>query len=137
MPTPLPMPTLTMVLGFLLVVLGLSTFFISDTESFTPLIPAAMGIAFLLFGLVAVSGIAVKLMMHMAVAIAVLAGLGALGRVVTILGNDASAMALASQFITAGLLLGYVTLGVISFLQVRRLRKAGRNTAATAADARG
>ena len=52
---------------------------------------------------------------------------GALGheRVLSILNKDVSTMALVSQFLTAGLLLGFVALGVVSFIQARRARDAG------------
>lgn len=118
------MANVTLVFAVLLAGLGVGGYFGTGSEHPTALIPAAFGIAFGIFGFLAVSPNEGrrKLFMHINVAIGLL---GFLGTVVVIVLSLASTKeldttALAAQLALAWLLLIYVVLCVWSFISARR-----------------
>jgi hypothetical protein len=118
------MANVTLVFAVLLAGLGVGGYFGTGSEHPTALIPAAFGLAFGVFGFLAVSPDEGrrKLFMHINVAIGLL---GFLGTVVVIVLSLASTKeldttALAAQLALAWLLLIYVVLCVWSFVAVRR-----------------
>lgn len=116
------MSTWTIALGAALVVVGVGITLLSGSDSFTSLIPAFVGVVFLVLGFVARARESLsRHLMHAAVALALIVVLASLG---TVFGRGASGWALASQVATIVLCGGYVALGVRSFIEARRAREA-------------
>jgi hypothetical protein len=121
------MAPVSMVFGALLIAVGLAGYFGTGTPSLTALIPAGIGAALLLLGLVALNEGLRKHAMHLAAMVGLLGAVGALVRPVRTLlagGEVANVAALASQLVTAGLCVVFVGLCVNSFVQARRRRAA-------------
>jgi len=118
------MPSTTRLFGIVLILLGVVSYVATGRTSVTALIPAFVGVAFVLLALVARSNEALrKHVMHAAVAIGLLAALGVLARAVpAALNGQSGRPAVIAQFIMAALLAGYVALGVQSFIAARKAR---------------
>lgn len=117
------MPSTTIALGSVLIVLGLAGYFLTGAVSLTALIPAAFGLVLALSGLLAREERKRKHAMHTAVVVALLGFLGSfrgllqIGDVVD--GTAASPAAIVVQTIMAVLTLGYIVMAVRSFVKAR------------------
>ena len=122
------MPSITLALGVVLIVLGLAGYFLTGAVSLTALIPAAFGLVIALAGLLARDERKRKHAMHAAVVLALLGFLGSIRGLLGIgevfAGTAARPAAVVAQTIMAVLTLGYIVLAVRSFVQARR-RRAG------------
>ena len=122
------MPSITLALGVVLIVLGLAGYFLTGAVSLTALIPAAFGLVIAVAGLMARDEGKRKHAMHAAVAVALLGFLGSIRGVLQIGalldGSAARPAAVVSQTIMAVLTLGYIVMAVRSFIQARRRRTA-------------
>lgn len=117
------MPSTTIALGSVLIVLGLAGYFLTGAVSLTALIPAAFGLVLALSGLLAREERKRKHAMHTAVVVALLGFLGSfrgllqIGDVVD--GTAARPAAIVVQTIMAVLTLGYIVMAVRSFVKAR------------------
>ncbi len=131
------MANVAVLVGSLLTILGLYSYFGRDTHSVTALIPAFLGLPLFLLGTLSYKDAFRKHAMHTAVLIALLGFLGCAvmavpkiptlvseGKVLRADGKDAT-YALVVQLVTGVLCLAFVGLGVNSFIQARRRRQAG------------
>jgi hypothetical protein len=119
------MPSVTRYVGFLLILLGVGTYMATGRTSFTAMIPAFFGAAFLILALIARNPNARKHVMHAAVAIALVGALAPLPRIISgIRADGLSRPAVKEQVAMTLLLAVYVGLGVKSFIDARRARKA-------------
>jgi hypothetical protein len=117
------MIAMTRVVGFLLVLLGVVGYVATGGASITALIPAMVGALFLILAMVARSPEARKHVMHAAVAIALLAVLGGVPRIITAVNaGDLRRPAVLAQIAMATILAVYVLFGVKSFIDARRAR---------------
>jgi hypothetical protein len=120
----MPMPAVTRLIGFLLVVLGLVGYFATGRASITALIPAFVGAVFLILAIAARSESSRKHVMHAAVALALLGALGGLGRIIpAISAGTLGRPAVLAQIAMTVILLVYVALGVRSFIEARKARR--------------
>jgi hypothetical protein len=125
------MAKVTIVFGVLLIVLGLVGFFGTGGIHHTALIPAWLGIALVIGGVLAISASETrrKIFMHINVTIGVLGLIGAVASALhgyghaRSLGMDPDYKAMASQLTMAGLLIIYVNLCIRSFIQARSSRE--------------
>ena len=118
------MPATTRKFGLILIVLGLVSYVTTGRTSVTALIPAFVGIVFLVLALVARNPAARKHVMHATVALALLGALGTLGRVIPAVSQgNTTRPAVLAQIAMAIILFLYVALGVRSFIEARRARK--------------
>jgi hypothetical protein len=123
------MPTVTIVIAALLIALGLVSRALSDSPSVTVLIPAFLGAALLLAGLVAFKAGARKHAMHVAAMLAlfgIVGGAGALVHLPALLsgGEVQRPLAVASRSLTVLLCAVLLSLAVRSFIIARRARLA-------------
>jgi hypothetical protein len=119
------MPSTTRTLGIVLILLGLLSYFGTGRVSVTALIPAFFGAVFIILAVVARSESARKHAMHAAVALALVALLGTLARVVpALVAGQLARPAVIAQIVMSVLLIGYIALGVKSFKAARRARLA-------------
>lgn len=120
------MPSITIALGVVLIVLGLAGYFLTGAVSLTALIPAAFGLVIALAGVMARDERKRKHAMHAAVAVALLGFLGSVRGLLQIgalfAGTAARPAAVVSQTIMAVLTLGYIVMAVRSFVQARSRR---------------
>lgn len=121
------MPRTTSIFGLLFLLLGLGGYAATGAESLTALIPALVGLLFLLAGRLAQKETMRKHVMHGTVALGVLALLGtirSLPKLFTLAGGGdvERPAAVVSQAVMAILALAYVALGVKSFVDARRSR---------------
>jgi len=120
------MASTTIALGVVLVVLGLTGYFLTGMVSVTALIPAFFGVALALAGLVARDERRRKHAMHAAVLIAALGAIGStrglllLGDVFN--GTAARPAAVIAQSIMAVLTLAYLVMAIRSFRAARANR---------------
>lgn len=115
--------------GIALIVVGIGGYIVTDMQSPTALIPAALGILLLIAGFVARNPNLRKHAMHVA-ALVGLIGIGgtAKGAIALFSGAElARPAATISQAITFVLCLGFVILCVKSFIDARVLRKSGQS----------
>lgn len=114
------MSRIAIIAGAVLVALGLAVTALSDSESFTSLIPAFIGVIIAGLGFVARArpGIAHHLM-HAAAAVALLAVLGSLGSLV---GRGSDGWALVAQLATVVVCGAFLALAVQSFRAARGAR---------------
>jgi hypothetical protein len=118
------MLSVTRVVGFLLVLLGVVGYVGTGGASVTALIPAFVGALFLVFALIARNPEARKHVMHAAVAVALLAVLGGVPRIVrAVNAGELQRPAVLAQIAMATILAVYVLLGVKSFIDARRARR--------------
>jgi hypothetical protein len=117
------MLTTTRIFGFVLIAIGLVGYVATGAASLTALIPAMIGAILLVLALVARSADARRHAMHAAVALALVAALGTLPRLLPALSaGEFSRPAVISQALMVAALLVYVALGVKSFIDARRAR---------------
>lgn len=121
------MPTVTIVTGVLLIVLGAVGFIGTGSEHPTALIPAAFGLILAICGFVAKAPEKKKLFMHIAVTVGLLGFLGTVMGVVKVIRMAAGETiprpeAAESQAVMAFISLIYVGLCVNSFIKARRSR---------------
>lgn len=118
------MPATTRLVGIVLMILGLASYWLTGRTSVTALIPAFVGVVLAALAYVARREAARRHAMHAAVAIALVGLLGSLGRAVpAALGGQLMRPAVIVQLVTALVLGYYVFLGVQSFRAARRARK--------------
>jgi hypothetical protein len=115
----------TILFGMLLVAIGVGGYYVTGAEHHTALIPAVLGVAMFVCGVVAAQGAMRMLAMHVAALIGVI---GFVGPLVTILKDAENTAAVLSKGFTSALCLMFVLMCVNSFLEARRARKAGKNT---------
>lgn len=123
------MASFTIRIGALLLVLGLGGYVLTGATSLTALIPAAVGVALVLFGLVAYRRPALRRhVMHAALLVAVLGlggavpGLIALPAALRTDGGVRPAMIMRASM--SVILLVYLAVGIKSFVDARRARRA-------------
>src|SRR5690606_6838240 len=120
------MASTTVALGVVLIILGLAGYFLTGMVSVTALIPAFFGVVIALLGFVARDERRRKHAMHVAVAIALIGLLGSFRGLLQIGsafdGTAARPAAVISQAVMALLTLGFVVMGVRSFVAARRSR---------------
>jgi hypothetical protein len=117
------MPGTTRIAGFILIAIGLIGYFATGAASLTALIPAMVGALLLLLAMVARSEEMRKHAMHAAVAVALLAALGTLPRLLPALAaGELQRPAVIAQATMVLVLLVYVAMGVKSFIDARRAR---------------
>jgi len=120
------MAKVTLVFAALLILLGLVGYLGTGSQHPTALIPAWFGLPLAIFGALAISPNEGrrKLFMHINVTIGLLGFLGSVGEIIRSFasGKPLDAIAMASKFTLAGLLLIYVILCVRSFIAARRAR---------------
>jgi hypothetical protein len=120
------MPQVTLVIGILLTLLGVISYFASDGSSLTALIPAAFGVVFIALGQIAKKESVRQHMMHFAVGLAMIGFLGVAVRAfapfLTMLqgGQVERPGAIIAQVIMALLCLILLTFGIRSFVNARR-----------------
>jgi hypothetical protein len=118
------MPSVTRVVGFLLVLLGVVSYVGTGAASVTALIPAMVGALFLILAFVARSPEARRHVMHAAVALALILVLGVLPRIVgAVNAGGIQRPAVLAQIAMVTILIVYVLLGVKSFVDARRARR--------------
>jgi hypothetical protein len=118
------MPSVTRVVGFLLVLLGVVGYVGTGGASFTALIPAMFGAVFLVLALIARNPQARKHVMHAAVALALIAAVALIPRIMAAVNaGDIRRPATQSQIAMVVILAVYVALGVKSFIDARRARR--------------
>lgn len=117
------MPSVTRVVGFVLVVLGLGGYLATGRASATALIPAFFGAVFLVLAIVARNPNARKHAMHAAVALGLIGLIATASRVMPALSaGSIGRPAVLAQLAMALVLLVYVVLGVKSFIDARQAR---------------
>jgi uncharacterized membrane protein HdeD (DUF308 family) len=123
------MPTLSLVIGVVLLAVGLGGFIGTGAQAPTALIPAALGVLLIASGLVARNARARRHAMHAAVLVALVGALGCLPgvfRLPALLSGQplSRPAAVVSQCITFVLCAAFVVSAVRSFIQARRSRAA-------------
>jgi hypothetical protein len=117
------MTNTTRLVGFVLIAIGIVGYVATGAASVTALIPAMIGAVLLVLALVARSPEARRHAMHAAVALALLAALGTLPRLLpALMAGEFSRASVISQAAMVLVLLVYVALGVKSFIDARRAR---------------
>lgn len=120
------MPRLTLTVGVLLTVIGLIAYLATGAVSVTALIPAFVGVPIVICGVLARQDGLRKIVVHIALVIALLGALGSLMNVVKIGQLFAGTAERPSAIITSVLLFVitacYVVIGVRSFVNARRSR---------------
>jgi len=126
------MPFLSILVGALLIALGLQGYFDFgdllgvEKQQITALIPAGVGAALVLLGLIALGGPgARKNAMHLAALVGLLGLAGALFRPVQAMSNhnlDLNKMPTRLQLAMAGLCLAFLLMCIQSFINARRVR---------------
>ena len=123
------MPTITVITGLLLIVIGVVSRVLSDTTSLTIYIPSALGVVFVVLGLLARRPTWRKHVMHVAAGVALLALFGSFRGLLLLpnllagqeVGNP---LAVIARSLTALICAGFVGLAVRSFIAARLARKA-------------
>jgi len=112
--------TKTLSLGAALIAVGVIVTIASDSGSATSLIPAFIGVVFVVLGALARAKPDLNHhLMHASAALALIAVLGSLGSAI---GRGAEGWALTAQIATIVLCAGYLVLAVQSFRQARLAR---------------
>ncbi len=116
------MPLRSILVGCALIVVGIVVTLASDSSSATSLIPAVIGVLFVILGLAARMRPAIAHhAMHGAAALALLAILGSLG---SLIGRGSTGWALVAQLATIVLTGAFLYLAIDSFRSARRARAA-------------
>jgi len=116
------MPKLIMLIGVDLILLGVIVTVLSDSGSFTSMIPAIVGAVLLLLGVGANAKPDLsRHLVHAALAVALIAALSSIGSAI---GRGSSGWALFSQLLTAVLCGLLIFFGVRSFRAARLAREA-------------
>jgi hypothetical protein len=114
------MANITRIAGGILLAVGLGGYLATDGAHVTALLPAVLGLAILALGIVAGRIEAGQHAIHAALALALLGALGALPRTAGVADGGAAAIA---SLVTVVVALGYVGLGVRSFVAARKARE--------------
>ena len=118
------MPTTTRIVGIVLMIIGLGSYWLTGRTSVTALIPAFFGVIFVVLAYLARNETLRRHVMHAAVAIGLLGVLGTLGRAIpAVIDGQLTRPAVIAQLVTGVVLAYYVYLGVQSFRAARRARK--------------
>jgi hypothetical protein len=129
------MPIVSIVIGILMAITAVTFWGISESRSFTALIPSIIGAVFVIFGLVGMSPKLLKHAMHGAAAWAVVSFLasasGVLKGIQYLQGSDTATrpLAYAAQSIVCLLSVIFIILAVRSFIAARKARQAGLSVA--------
>ena len=119
------MPRTTLVLGVLLIAVGVIGWLAAGMSSWTALIPAILGVVLAVCGVLGRSN--PKVWIHAALVVALIGALGTLRTVLglgdLLAGEAERPLAVISGTISFVLLVGYVVLGIRSFVAVRRERR--------------
>ena len=123
------MTSLTRALGVALVVVGVIAFFATGSDSPTALIPAALGVVLLVLGILAGRENLHRHAIHAALVVALLGALGTLMNLAELpallTGGDVERpAAVIASTVTFVLCVGYIVVGVRSFIAARRSREA-------------
>lgn len=124
------MASLTILFGVLMILLGVGGYFLTGRQSWTALIPAIVGVVFILLGAAARDARYRMHAMHAAAALALLGFVAMIpGGIVPLIkwagGTEpARPAAVVSRCLLAGLLLVFLVLCVRSFIRARRERSA-------------
>ena len=118
----------TILFGLLLVAIGLGGYYFADAKQPMALIPAVLGIAMFVCGVVAAQGAMRMLAMHVAALIGMIGFVGPMVTIFNDITNTANTAEVLAKGLTSALCLMFVLMCVNSFLEVRRARKAGKNT---------
>ena len=115
----------TIGLGIILIVLGLIAFLTTGMQSVTALIPTFFGIVFLVLGLIGSKEKARKMVMHIAMVIALLGFIGTFSGLINFFtlisgGEVARPAAVITQTIMALLLIYYLASGIKTFINARK-----------------
>jgi hypothetical protein len=120
-------PSITIALGVVLIIVGLAGYFLTGGVSLTALIPAAFGLVIAIAGLIARDEGKRMHAMHAAVVVALLGFLGSVRGLLQIgdvlNGTAARPPAVIAQAIMAVLTLGYLVVAVRSFIKARASRR--------------
>ncbi len=108
----------TILIGILLIILGVASYFLTDRVSPTALIPCGPGILLVIFGLIGQKESLRKHMMHAAVLISLLGTLAGLGRGLTTLPSAAG----ISATLMGVLCLVHMVMSIRSFRAARLAR---------------
>lgn len=127
------MTAVTLAIGAILVVTGAVAYIATGAVSVTALIPAFVGIALVVAGLIARKPAAHRHAIHAALAIALLGALGSLMNVAKLgdllAGTAHRPAAIVESTLMFVLLVSYLALGVRSFIRARRAPSASTRTA--------
>ncbi|RJN33238.1 hypothetical protein D3250_03765 [Nesterenkonia natronophila] len=123
------MPKLTFLTGAVLVVVGIGGYLVSlanETDHWTALIPSLVGLLLLVSGAIALKNLMVGV--HIALVLALIGALGMLMPLASLgdlfAGEAERPAAVVSALISLIVLVVYLILGVRSFLEARRWKKA-------------
>ena len=120
------MPNVTVRVGLVLVALGLIGYLASGMASATALIPAAFGAVLVGLGAGAKADGHAQTMMHFAMVVALLGLIGSIGGLfqlpALVAGTAERPAAVVARAVMAVLLIGYLVLGVRSFVAARRAK---------------
>ena len=115
------MPTIAILCGVILIVLGIIGYVMTGQSSVTALIPSFFGIALAGLGLAASAKESLrKHLMHGAVVVALLGFIATAGRLLSRLSELTATPAVISQAIMAGVCLIFVILAIRSFAAARK-----------------
>lgn len=119
------MPQKTRLLGIILTIIGIIGYFASGMASITALIPSFFGIIFIVLGRLAEKEKMRKHVMHVALLLALIGFFGTvtgIAEVFSLMGGaqDVSVLAASVRTIMALLCIGYIVLGIQSFIAARR-----------------
>lgn len=130
------MAVVTLTLGAILTATGVIAYLVSDSSSWTALIPSIVGVLLLIAGFVARHDQLRKHAIHGALLIALLGAIGSLRNVIQIgdvfAGEHSAPAAPVVSTIMFVLLVGYLIVGINSFISVRRQRRADSSDGAAA-----
>lgn len=118
----------TILFGLLLVAIGLGGYYFADAKQPMALIPAVLGIAMFVCGVVAAQGAMRRLAMHVAALIGMIGFVGPMVTIFNDITNTANTAEVLAKGLTSALCLMFVLMCVNSFLEARRARTAGMNT---------
>lgn len=118
-------PKLTKYFGFLLILIGLASYFGSGMVSITALIPAFFGVIFLAGGILAGKQNFRKVVMHIMVVVAVIALVGTFSGLISFFGYLGGTeverpVAVTMQAVVAVLMIIYLIFAIKSFIDARR-----------------
>lgn len=112
-----------LITGAALIVLGIFVTIVSDSGSVTSLIPAFVGVVFVIIGLVARAKPDLNHhLMHAAAAVSLIAILGSLG---SVFGRGSTGWALFAQLATVVIVAVFLVQAVQSFIAARKAREVG------------
>ncbi len=118
----------TILFGLLLVAVGVGGYYVTGAQQPTALIPAVLGVAMFVCGVVAAQGAMRMLAMHVAALIGLIGFVGPVVTIVKDISSAANTAAVLSKGFTSALCLMFVMMCINSFLEARRARNAGKST---------